>query len=57
MPKPEIENRIERDTTDLHRKRLICSLIRREGILVQNCRLVIALADSLLDSMSHYDLR
>ncbi len=57
MPKPEIANSIKRDTTDLHRKRLICSLIRREGILEQNSRLVVALADSLLGSMSHYDHR
>jgi hypothetical protein len=43
-----------RDMTEqavaLHRGRLICALLRKERLLAQNTRLVLQLADRLLES-------
>ena len=38
---------------DLHRKRLVCGLLRKEGLLAGNTDLVIRLADRLLRSYSY----
>jgi hypothetical protein len=38
------------DTVSLHRGRLICNLLRREGILLENSHFLIGLADVLLES-------
>ena len=53
MQSHELTRQIERDTVVLHRKRLICALIRREGIIADNPYLVLALADSLLDTLAY----
>jgi hypothetical protein len=53
MQRHELTRQIERDTIVLHRRRLICALIRREGILADNPHLVLSLADSLLDTLAY----
>jgi len=40
-------------TLHLRRKRLICGLLRKEGLLAGNTELVIRLADRLLRSYSY----
>jgi hypothetical protein len=54
MRKHSVIKEIQRDTINLHRGRLICALLRREGILYHNPRIVIDLAERLLKSLSHH---
>jgi hypothetical protein len=44
---------IERQALCLYRERLICTLLRQEGILLPNSHLVLNLADRLLKSYSY----
>jgi hypothetical protein len=44
---------IDRQAIGLHRDRVICALLRKEGLLSHNSRLVLRLADRLLQSYSY----
>lgn len=57
MQRSDLTERIERDALSLRRRRLICELLRREGILAFNSRFVMDLADNLLKSLTHRDHR
>jgi hypothetical protein len=53
MQVPGLRKEIEQQVFRLHRERLICVLIRQEGLLVKNSRLVIDLANTLLKSYTY----
>lgn len=57
MQRHSVIEEIEQDTVKLHRGRLICALLRREGILSHNSHIVIHLAELLLKSLSHNSTR
>jgi hypothetical protein len=45
--------KIGEQVLDLHRKRLVCRLLREEGLLAANTDLVLRFADRLLRSYSY----
>ena len=48
-----LTEKIGQQALDLHRGRLICKLLRKEGLLPDNTNLVLRLADRLLRSYSY----
>ena len=46
--------RIRQDALDLHKGRLICKLLRKEGILIHNSHILLGLAECLLRSLAHH---
>jgi len=48
-----LADKIGEQALDLHRKRLVCSLLRKEGLLSANTDLVLRLADQLLKTYSY----
>jgi hypothetical protein len=54
MQQSDIIRRIRRDALDLHKGRLICRLLRKEGILGHNSHILLGLADTLLRSLAHH---
>jgi hypothetical protein len=57
MRKSDRTEQIEQDATSLRRCRLVCALLRREGILAHNPHVLMSLADSLLRSLTRYPSR
>ena len=53
MQRSSLAERIGEQAIDLHRKRLICKLLRDEGLLAANTDLVLRFADRLLKSYSY----
>ena len=53
MQRSDAVEQIRRDTERLSRTRLVCTLLRQEGILSDNSHFVIHLADRLLKSLAH----
>jgi len=53
MRRCDLTDRIGREALELHRGRLICRLLRKEGLLADNTSLVLRLADHLLRSYSY----
>jgi hypothetical protein len=47
-------NDIDAETARLRKGRLICALLRQEGILAPNAHLVLRLANDLLKSFSYH---
>ena len=54
MQRSDSTEQIRQDILNLHRGRLICKLLRKEGILVENSHILLDLADSLLRSLAHH---
>jgi hypothetical protein len=54
MQPSDSTERIVEDILKLHRGRLICKLLRKEGILVQNSHILLGLADTILRSLAHH---
>ncbi len=48
MQSPIRREDIETQVLNLHRGRLICVLLRQEGLLLENSHLLLSLADELL---------
>jgi hypothetical protein len=57
MQRSDVTEQIRCDTEHLSRTRLVCALLRQEGILSDNSRFVIDLADRLLKSLAYYAVR
>ena len=57
MQQSDVVEKVLQDTLKLHRERLICRLLRKEGILVENSHLILGLADTLLRSLAHHRVR
>ncbi len=51
-----LTDKIGRQTLDLHRRRLVCKLLRKQGLLSDNINLVLRFADHLLESYSYRSL-
>jgi hypothetical protein len=54
MQQSDPEKQIKQDTVNLYRGRLICALLRKEGILADNSHIVVGLAENLLRSLAHH---
>ena len=52
MQRSDSTEQIRQVILDLHRGRLICRLLRKEGILVENSHILLDLADTLLHSLA-----
>lgn len=53
MQRYSLTEKIGQQALDLHRKRLVCRLLRKEGLLPDNTNLVLRFADHLLKSYSY----